>query len=125
LKKRCQEPFPAFFPHFFPDLKNRGLRDIFVACTDGRSRFSEAIHEASQKWTMPIHRWKQALNPFAILFEGSMPAPTSKTTFPARMTQKQLQAPFLEASAIFLGLMSRLTCRRAWLDFARRRLTSR
>jgi len=37
-----------------------------------------AIHEASSKWTMPIHHWKQALNHFAILFEGRMPEPTSK-----------------------------------------------
>jgi putative transposase len=32
-----------------------------------------AIREASRKWTMPIHHWKQALNHFAILFEGRMP----------------------------------------------------
>jgi len=32
-----------------------------------------AIHEASRKWTMPIRHWKQALNHFAILFEGRMP----------------------------------------------------
>jgi transposase-like protein len=35
-----------------------------------------AIREASKKWTMPIRNWKQALNHFAILFEGRMP--TSK-----------------------------------------------
>lgn len=28
------------------DLKNRGLRDIFVACIDGLSGFAEAIHAA-------------------------------------------------------------------------------
>jgi transposase-like protein len=33
-----------------------------------------AISEASKKWTMPIKGWKQALNHFAILFEGRMPA---------------------------------------------------
>lgn len=33
-----------------------------------------AISEASRKWTMPIVGWKQALNHFAILFEGRMPA---------------------------------------------------
>ena len=33
-----------------------------------------AISEASKKWTMPIVGWKQALNHFAILFEGRMPA---------------------------------------------------
>lgn len=32
-----------------------------------------AIREASKKWTKAIHHWKQALNHFAILFEGRMP----------------------------------------------------
>ena len=32
-----------------------------------------AIREASRKWTLPIHHWKQALNHFAILFENRMP----------------------------------------------------
>jgi transposase-like protein len=32
-----------------------------------------AIREASRKWTLPIKHWKQALNHFAILFEGRMP----------------------------------------------------
>jgi len=32
-----------------------------------------AIHEASKKWTMPIPKWKEALNHFAILFEDRMP----------------------------------------------------
>ncbi len=32
-----------------------------------------AIHEASKRWTMPIHHWKQALNHFAILYEGRLP----------------------------------------------------
>ncbi|MDZ4784108.1 MAG: IS256 family transposase [Planctomycetia bacterium] len=32
-----------------------------------------AIREASRKWTMPIRQWKQALNHFAILFEGRLP----------------------------------------------------
>ena len=32
-----------------------------------------AIHEASTKWTMPIPKWKEALNHFAILFEDRMP----------------------------------------------------
>jgi transposase-like protein len=33
-----------------------------------------AIAEAARKWTMPIKGWKQALNHFAILFEGRLPA---------------------------------------------------
>jgi putative transposase len=32
-----------------------------------------AINEASKKWTKPIKNWKQALNHFAIMFEGRMP----------------------------------------------------
>lgn len=32
-----------------------------------------AIREASRKWTMPIRKWKEALNHFAIIFEGRMP----------------------------------------------------
>jgi transposase-like protein len=37
-----------------------------------------AISEASKKWTMPIAGWKQALNHFAILFEGRLPLNFSK-----------------------------------------------
>jgi len=37
-----------------------------------------AIREASKKWTMPIHHWKEALNQFAIMFENRMPQLTSK-----------------------------------------------
>jgi len=37
-----------------------------------------AIHEASRKWTLPIKHWNQALNHFAILFEGRMPENISK-----------------------------------------------
>ena len=32
-----------------------------------------AIHEASKKWTMPIRKWTEALNHFAIMFEDRMP----------------------------------------------------
>ena len=32
-----------------------------------------AIHEASTKWTMPIPKWKEALNHFAIMFANRMP----------------------------------------------------
>jgi putative transposase len=33
-----------------------------------------AIHEAAKRWTMPIRKWKEALNHFAIMFDGRMPA---------------------------------------------------
>jgi transposase-like protein len=36
-----------------------------------------AIREASKKWTKPIHHWKQALNHFAILYEGRLPELTN------------------------------------------------
>jgi transposase-like protein len=37
-----------------------------------------AIDEAAKKWTMPIRHWKQALNHFAILYEGRLPEHMSK-----------------------------------------------
>jgi transposase-like protein len=37
-----------------------------------------AIREASQRWTMPVRHWKEALNHFAILFEDRVPEMTSK-----------------------------------------------
>lgn len=37
-----------------------------------------AIREASKRWTKAIRHWKEALNHFAILFEGRMPTSTSK-----------------------------------------------
>ena len=33
-----------------------------------------AIHEASKRWTLPIPKWREALNYFAILFEDRLPA---------------------------------------------------
>lgn len=32
-----------------------------------------AINEASKSWTKAIHNWKEALNQFAVMFEGRMP----------------------------------------------------
>ncbi len=32
-----------------------------------------AIQQASRKWTMPIHNWKEALNRFAIEYQGRLP----------------------------------------------------
>jgi len=36
------------------DLKNRGLRDIFVACIDGLSGFAEAVHTAYPETTVQL-----------------------------------------------------------------------
>jgi putative transposase len=33
-----------------------------------------AIHKASKKWTLPIPKWREALNYFAIIFEDRLPA---------------------------------------------------
>jgi putative transposase len=36
-----------------------------------------AIQEAAKRWTMPVRKWKEALNHFAILYEDRIPALTS------------------------------------------------
>jgi transposase-like protein len=36
-----------------------------------------AIREAAKKWTKPIHHWKEALNHFAVLYEGRVPELTN------------------------------------------------
>jgi putative transposase len=33
-----------------------------------------ALRLAAKKWTMPIHRWREALNHFTILWPDRMPA---------------------------------------------------
>jgi putative transposase len=51
------------------------IRKIYPSEESALKNVYMAIREASIKWTMPIHHWKQALNHFAILFEGRMPQP--------------------------------------------------
>jgi putative transposase len=36
-----------------------------------------AIHEATKKWTLPIPKWREALNHFAIIFEDRLPGQAS------------------------------------------------
>ena len=48
-------------------------RNIYPSEESALKNVYMAIREASSKWTMPIHHWKQALNHFAILFEDRMP----------------------------------------------------
>jgi transposase-like protein len=50
-------------------------RKIYPSEASALKNVYMAIREASAKWTMPIHHWKQALNHFAILFEDRMPQP--------------------------------------------------
>ena len=33
-----------------------------------------ALRQAAKKWTTPIHHWREALNPFTILWPERMPA---------------------------------------------------
>jgi putative transposase len=50
-------------------------RKIYPSEASALKNVYMAIREASAKWTMPIHHWKQALNHFAILYEDRMPQP--------------------------------------------------
>ncbi len=50
--------------------KNRGL---FPTDTAIKKLIYLAIKNVSKKWTMPIREWKEALNQFAIVFEGRLP----------------------------------------------------
>ena len=62
------------------------INSVIRKCTRNRKQYPNAasalklvylaIHEASQKWTMPIAGWKAALNHFAIVFEGRLPPMT-------------------------------------------------
>ena len=48
-------------------------RKLFPSEDSAIKHVCVAINEASKKWTMPIPKWKPALNRFAILFEDRMP----------------------------------------------------
>jgi transposase-like protein len=48
-------------------------RKIYPSADSALRLVQLAIREASRKWTMPIHHWKQALNHFAILYEDRLP----------------------------------------------------
>lgn len=48
-------------------------RKIFPSEDSAIKHVYVAIDEASKKWTMPIPKWKPALNHFAIMFEDRMP----------------------------------------------------
>jgi putative transposase len=53
-------------------------RKIYPNETSALKLIYMAISEASKRWTRPIHHWKQALNHFAIMFEGRLPNSLSK-----------------------------------------------
>ena len=48
-------------------------RKQYPSAESALKRVYLAIHEASQRWTMPIVGWKAALNHFAIVFEDRLP----------------------------------------------------
>jgi transposase-like protein len=47
-------------------------RKLFPTDESARKVVYLAIMEASKRWTMPIHHWKQALNRFMIMFEDRL-----------------------------------------------------
>jgi transposase-like protein len=48
-------------------------RKIYPSESSALKLIYMAINEASKRWTRPIHHWKQALNHFAIMYEGRIP----------------------------------------------------
>lgn len=68
-----------FGPVCLTDLKNRGLKDLFVACIDGRSGFAEAIHVASPaakarlRQAETLLEAERALNDFASAGDAKYP----------------------------------------------------
>lgn len=72
-----------FWLSVLTELKNRGMKDAFVACVDGLAGFPEAIGAVfpktqvqlcivhmvrnSLKWSMPLRDWKPAINQFMII----------------------------------------------------------
>ncbi|KAF7775062.1 hypothetical protein PCIT_a1161 [Pseudoalteromonas citrea] len=47
-------------------------RKLFPTDESARKVVYLAIMDASKRWTMPIHHWKQALNRFMIMFEDRL-----------------------------------------------------
>ena len=58
--------------------KFAGNRKQYPSAEGAVKRIDLAINEASKRWAMPIVGGKQALNHFAILFEGRLPLNLSK-----------------------------------------------
>jgi putative transposase len=57
-----------FWTSVMTDLKNRGVRDILIACTDGLAGFEDAIHAAFPYTTVQtcvVHLIRNALRPVA------------------------------------------------------------
>lgn len=80
-----------FWLNNFTEMKNRGLKDILIACSNNLTGMSEAIsavypetehqlcivHQIRSslayvraKWTMPIQNWNEAMAHFLIKFEN-------------------------------------------------------
>ncbi|RVX37894.1 transposase-like protein [Nonomuraea polychroma] len=57
-----------FWASVMTDLKNRGVRDILIACTDGLAGFEDAVHQAFPHTTVQtcvVHLIRNALRPVA------------------------------------------------------------
>jgi len=47
-------------------------RKVFLTDESAMKAVYLAVRQASEKWTMPIRNWKEALNRFVILFEDHL-----------------------------------------------------
>jgi hypothetical protein len=56
--------------------------------------------DASKRWTMPIHHWKQALNRFMIMFEDRL----TEYLSPRAVTQNYLQGQKTNSTLIFFSV---------------------
>ena len=75
-----------FWLSVLTEKKNRGVKDVFIACVEGLTGFPEAIpsdqstmkvvylaiEQTVKKWSMSIRNWKPAFNQFIILYEDRL-----------------------------------------------------
>jgi putative transposase len=83
-----------FWASVMTDLRNRGVRDILIACCDGLSGFEDAIHAAFERTVVQrcvVHLLRNALRPVARRDAGQVAAglraiytaPTAEAAFDA------------------------------------------
>jgi transposase-like protein len=71
----------GFWTSVMNDLRNRGVRDILIACCDGLSGFEAAIHSAFERATVQrcvVHLVRNALRPVARRDAGEVAAELRK-----------------------------------------------
>jgi len=60
-------------PNQSPPAGTFSLKHMANKVTHRRFTTSKALHNIAKKWTMPIPHWSQAMQAFAIIFEGRVP----------------------------------------------------